>query len=539
MQEAILRFIKKAVWRIGFQRQIETLLKGLTISLCVCLGLLLVSLLMTISYTLEKCLIIVGVGIIAAVIYGVIRRPKSQEVALLIDQTGLQERVSTALMLLDSETPISKLQREDTLLHIKDYNLKAHFPMRLSLKRIGCNALLIVICLIVFMIPTKAKQEAHHIRSFNEEKGKIVKEIEKQKELINEIDAFSKAEKEELAKLLEKTKEELSKSENEEAIEKAMERFSKKLDNMSKEMEKLQAKEVIQKMNQDLTKDLQKKMQEKAKSDLDALTESLSKNETTKDLAKSLGNGESEDPEEALQEELDDKDIEEALEALSEQLENMSEAEKAALANTLAQAANRVSSSQLSAQLSSVSSSIASGTFNYQNLHSSLSSLKKAANSNSASGSEANSQGSGASNENNQGNSSSSGNGQGNGNGNSNNGSGNGGSNTSGQGNGNGTGGGWNMGSKQGHEEDSSGQSGEIPQDNTLGYDTNLTGEVGENSNMESSEIAYGINIAGEKVDYHSVVGDYTDKALKNVEGASIPEDMKDTIKDYFEAINQ
>ena len=75
--------------------------------------------------------------------------------------------------------------------------------------------------------------------------------------------------------------------------------------------------------------------------------------------------------------------------------------------------------------------------------------------------------------------------------------------------------------------------------DEGQGYNTNLTGQVNQNANIQQSEVAYGINIAGEKVDYHSVVGDYTDEALESIDQKAIPENMKEAVKDYFEAINQ
>ena len=511
MQQEILRFIKKAARRVNNQRMIQHLLQGVMISLGCCLLLIIIGLMVAIPYTPEKCLIIVTIGIGISIGYSIFRTPKLSEIALMLDQTGLQERVSTVLMLIKKEDSLSQLQREDTIAHIKNYDLKAHFPMRFSTKKLMMVIALLAACVLIFMIPTKARQVEKQVRGFDEQKNEIVKEIEKQEKLL-EKESLSEQQKKQVAKLLEKAKQEIPKADQEEEIEKTMERLSKKLENMTKELEEPKVQQTINKLNQNLTRDYQNKMQQKAKSDLDSLIKKLSKNEQTKDLAQSLKQ---------------DKNQEESNQEENQQNNEEQTQEKQALANTLSQAAANLNSSQLAAQLNSASAAISSGQFNTIGLQTALANLKNAAqvmqNSGQINGNGSNTSGANGQNGNGQGN-----NGSGNGSGQGNNGNGQG-----GQGNG------WNKGSKQGKEEKSTGDTKKAPIDEGQGYNTNLTGQVNQNANIQQSEVAYGINIAGEKVDYHSVVGDYTDEALESIDQKAIPENMKEAVKDYFEAINQ
>ena len=94
------------------------------------------------------------------------------------------------------------------------------------------------------------------------------------------------------------------------------------------------------------------------------------------------------------------------------------------------------------------------------------------------------------------------------------------------------------MGSNIGHEKQNEGTI-KTPGENITSHEEQLSGKVNENGEMKQGEVEYGINIAGEKIDYHSVIGNYTDEALDKVENAPVPDQMKDVVKDYFEAINQ
>ena len=57
-------------------------------------------------------------------VYGIIKGPNKKKVALILDSKGLDERLSTALEFIEEEDAISLAQREDTVNHIRKFNLK-------------------------------------------------------------------------------------------------------------------------------------------------------------------------------------------------------------------------------------------------------------------------------------------------------------------------------------------------------------------------------------------------------------------------------
>ena len=519
----ILDFLKRVARRVRCQRLIQNLMFSVALGLGVCFLIILISLFITIPYTPEKCIGIVCASLLAGVVCSIIKSPKKQEIAKLVDETGLQERVSTALMLLESTTPLSNLQREDTLKYIKNYDIKAHFPIKISMKHMGINMILALICVISCMIPTSAKQTEKSLRGFAKQKEEIVKQIEEAKKVIGQEEKLSEPEKKMALDLLEKAANEIPKAENEEEIEKVMERLDKKIEKASESIKKQEGKDALEKLSKDLTKEFKEKRQKKAKDDLESLSKILEKNELTKDLAKQLEAAK--DNNDNLNNENDDqeeKKLAEALEELRKQLESLSEVEKAALANALTQAASSLNNQEVAASLQNASGQISQGTLSTKALQAALQNLKDSASGNQNSNS-ANQSNSGQGN--NQGNSSVQGNGQSNSQGN-------------GQGSGNGTGGGWNKGSNIGHETPSEGNT-KRPEENITSQDVQISGSSSGSGQIKQGEIPYGINIAGKKVDYHSVVGDYTNEALEKVENAPVPDEMKEVVKDYFEAINQ
>ena len=59
-----------------------------------------------------------------------------------------------------------------------------------------------------------------------------------------------------------------------------------------------------------------------------------------------------------------------------------------------------------------------------------------------------------------------------------------------------------------------------------------------DNGNSQEIESQNGFNVAGEKVDYDKVIGDYSNSALEGANNSNLPQSLKDIIKDYFEGLN-
>ena len=115
LDKAILNFVDKASKRIKANFLLNLSIVGLKLLLCLSLCLLLISLFITIPYVEEISIIIVLVGIVATLIYGFIKAPNKNRVALIVDSKGLKERVTTSLELIGEEDNISVAQKEDTV----------------------------------------------------------------------------------------------------------------------------------------------------------------------------------------------------------------------------------------------------------------------------------------------------------------------------------------------------------------------------------------------------------------------------------------
>ena len=269
-----------------------------------------------------------------------------------------------------------------------------------------------------------------------------------------------------------------------------------------------------------------KKLQNDALKDLNKINEALNKTEEGEKISEALNSGNKE----ALENQLSE---------LNSSLKNMSESEKIELAESLSELASSLSDEELKALMNQTSEGVMNGEIDPSELAKELSSLENTAkgNNNSNSGNGNNNSNSNSGN-NSSANGGASGNENGSGNGNGSNGSGSG--NGNGLGNGNGSGTGWNTGSKNGTENTSEPTKGEqvyIPE-REIGSDANLTGNKNNNSPSQAVETENGLNFSGEKKDYNEVIGDYSEKELQGIEGSSIPENMKDIVKDYFDGLN-
>ena len=124
---------------------------------------------------------------------------------------------------------------------------------------------------------------------------------------------------------------------------------------------------------------------------------------------------------------------------------------------------------------------------------------------------------------------------QGNGKG-SGNGSGSGAGKGSGNSSGKGGGSGWNTGSKNGvenMEEPNSGEQVFIP-GRKDGNDDNLTGDKNKSGATQSIETQSGLNLDGQKVQYDSIIGDYSKQEIDSMDKSTIPQSLQDVVKNYF-----
>lgn len=520
LDKAILIFLNKASKRIKANFLLNLSIVGLKILLCLIFSLLLISLFITIPYVEEISFAILIIGLISIFIYGFIKAPKKDKVALIIDSKGLDERLITSLELINYDDNISMAQKKDTVEHIKSFDIKKNLKINIDKKQSLLVLGLIAMCILVIFVPTSARKEAQKIRDFDKFQKQIIEKVEKEKEEIEKLDELKEEEKEELKKILEDAKKELKESEKKSEVNKTLERLEKKLEDKKESLTSEKAKEAIEKAKKDLLNDFNKEKEESAKKDVNKLVNELMKKQESKPLGEAILNGN----QDAINKELAE---------LQNKLSSMNSAELNALSDSLKDAALEMSDEELAQALENASNSVLDQKLDAQSLSEAI--TQSVNSSNGQNNNKNNGQNQNQSNGQGQGQGASQGQGSGQGAG-----QGQGGSGGNGSGSGSGSGTGWNTGSTVGKENDLENSTGEqiyIPGRNE-GSDSNLTGNKNDGGNTQQIESQNGLNVGGEKVDYDKVIGDYSNSALEGANNSNLPQSLKDLIKNYFEGLN-
>lgn len=525
LDKAILMFINKASKRIKANFLLNLSIVGLKLLLCLIFSLLLISLFITIPYVEETCIGILVIGLIITLIYGFIKAPKKDKVALIVDSKGLDERLITSLELIGCEDNISLAQKNDTVEHIKTFDIKKNIKISIDKKQSLLSLGLIIMCILVIFVPTTARKEAQKIRSFDKYQKSIIEKVEKENKEIEKSEDLSKEEKEEIKKILENATKELKESEKKSEVNKTLERLEKKLEDKKEKLSSEKSKEALEKSKKKLLDDFNKEKEATAKKDVNKLVNELMKKEESKPLADAILSG-------------DQESINKELSEIQNKLGSMSSSELNELSEALKNAALEMSDEELAEALKNASNSVLDKKLDGESLSGAISKSVNSSNGQNTSSSNEQSSSSGQNQSQGQGQGSGSGQGTGSGNGKGQGGSGGSGGNGSGSGTGSGTG--WNTGSTIGKENDLDNSPGEqiyIPERNE-GNDGNLTGNKNENGNSQEIESQNGLNLGGEKVNYDKVIGDYSNSALEGANNSNLPQSLKDLIKNYFEGLN-
>lgn len=477
------------------------------------------------------------------------RCPKNSEIALIIDEKGLDEQLVTALELKGKEDTISRLQKQRTLSCIEKYSIKERIPLKISLSQILINFFALLAFIIAAIMPAQAKEQALALHEHHEKIEEELAKIEEVKNEIKEVKGITKEETDEMKKILEESLEELKESKNDLDIKKSKERLETKLreELQSKEaakkkelMQLLEKKELIEQSQQEklamaqeekLQEELDKLLQQ-MKDQQDVAEQEFSQSQTKENGEQNNGEGgetgETKDTRENGAQNNNQQSIEELAEELQELAQNGS--------------MSRASMEELTQALANVNASMASGTQTTEQLNNLMATMSQMCENSNQGGSASqqataslagqmqSGQNSGSGSTSSNGNSAGGANGIGDAKGAGSNGS------------GNGFGGGYNTGSKNGMEKTyQKGNTVErvsIP-NQTVGNDENLTGTNNGSGSSYTQKTQKGIAWSGNSVNYNQVVGDYANQAYSQIEGDQIPDAMKAIVKTYFEGLTQ
>lgn len=512
LDKTILVFFNKASKRIKTIFLINLSIVGLKILLCLIFSLLLISLFIVIPYALEISIGILIIGFTMLLIYGITKKTKKEEIALIIDSKGLNERLTTALEIINDSDEISMAQKKDTVKYISKFDIKKNLKINIDKKQVLLLVIMIFMCILVMLVPTNVRQEAKKIRDFDKYQKTVIEKINKEEENIEKLNDLTKEEKKDIKKILDNTKKEIRESEKNSEVSKTLERLEKKLDNKRESVSSEKLKEAISKAKNNLLDDFNREKEVEARKELNKLVNELIKNKESKSLAEAI-----------LSEDLNS--INQALSEIESKISNMNSAELNTLSESLQKAALQMGDGELAESLENAANSILVQKLDMQSLAKAISgSINK---SNGQNNNQNNTQSGGREQKDNQGFENSVGKGSENG------------GNGSGSGSGQGSTG-WNTGSTIGKENSSEHFKGEqiyIP-DRNEGNDLNLTGDKSSSGDTQQIENQSGINIAGKKVEYDKVLKDYSNNALEATDNSNLPQDLKDIIQNYFEGLN-
>lgn len=513
----ILRYVRMARDRIHLALILEYTAKASIGALGLYLAFVLLSRFVPIYNAYVKGVLVACAVISSGFIISLFKTPKDQVAAKILDSKGLKERTLTALELLNEDSAVAILQRQDALEHLKTLNIKEAIKIKVPTRYMIISSLLAISIVISGFIPNPMEKKAIEIFNVKKEISRQQKEVEGIIKRVENNNELTLQQKEEAMAALEELKKELSKAKDVKDGLKALERTENKIEMLK---------------------------QKYTDKDLNNIIEELSKNEVTKDLAETLKRGDTNRLKSDLQRAADElKNLnQEDLKELSQNLSQLAKSleQNPQLAEAFYELAQKMASGELGDlqnEISSLNKEISRLMENQdfsRAMEDVMESLRNAtAQSQGQQGQEQQGQGQGQ----NQGQSNNQGQGQNQGQSGS----------QPGGGAGEGTGqdskaqspGGTGIGNKQPSEKD--------VREYEKVFTPSLLGGEGEKSQLQGNKnnegntneytVDNGIGIKGEMKPYNQVIGEYREKAFQNIEGRQIPQSLEDIVRDYFTSL--
>ena len=463
-----------------------------------------------------------------AMLFAAFSTPDNRTSALRADSMGLNERVVTALELIGVDSIFATLEKKDALDKLQSMDIKKKLPIQPNKRYAAAVLILAMAVATTGFIPNPMSHKARELHHLREKTAAKQKQVEEAVKKVEKNVRLTEEQKKQMEQTLEEIKKVLREVKNEKDLEKALFKAEKKLEQIKDKYNN--TKESMKKLAEALQKNLNTSKLAKAieKKDENAVKQEI------KNMADSLKNLSNEERQE----------LQKSLSELAEALKNSPE-----LREALGQLAQKLSSGNagdLSPELNQLGDAIAQ-LMEDEDMRSALEQISESMNNQG--------QNSGTPNQSSQGDnghqSGAPGNSQGGGQ------SGSQGSQGSqGKGAGGGAGSGTDMGQENptpvdmgnagiGRKDGSVRKSGEYEKiftSKTLGGDgekTNLSGQKGSGGSTEQIITDKSNAVRGASVPYNQVIGEYKQSAFQSINTSSIPEGMKDLIKDYFSSLDE
>jgi len=227
-------------------------------------------------FRLEVTLGILVLSLFTSLIYAWRKAPTRRTAASFADHHGLEQRVITTLDHLNNDSPIAKLQREDTLARlqralpqllaeIKVFDL----PRKQWIGILGTA----LVCFILLFIPNPMDEQLRIASLQAQEVEKLDEKLERMQEELKSDKQLTEAQRTELKELVQQLQKELKSLEDPSEKAQAIEKTNLLLQQLQeRENQSMQALQALQQMlaNQELTKALGKALEQKELASLQA-----------------------------------------------------------------------------------------------------------------------------------------------------------------------------------------------------------------------------------------------------------------------------
>lgn len=507
--EQIDKKIKQMVHRVRrrwiISRLIKYCLYGLCGGLMTGIVLVLMRLFIPITFIYTKLGILLAISLGIGFIYSLLRLPSELETAKAIDGFGLKERTITAIEIMSSQHPhpYGDLIKKDAYGHLRKIEPKTMMPILPPVKSLARVLALLGILIITWMIPSQHESWVAEKEKVQIAKREIQKDVQKIKKEIKEDTYLTEEVKKDLEKVISELNKDILHADNEKELEKRAEANLELMKFKKDQAKEKRFKDITEKLlanqkSEALGKALENKDFDLAKREINKLMEDMSN--------------------------MSDEDYDALLSSLSEQLEGIDMEQLSDALNQLASdmelTNNQLGNSQYALSNGNNASDGQPGASNGNRSSEGNSGSSNSGQNNGGNNGSGNGSGSGSGSD--------SGNGNGSGNGSGSNGSGNG--NQQG-GNGNGSG----IGSGRGSGSANQGTDGQRVDGTTS--DEQVNGQR-DDKDSDLQLVREGVSIAGEKIPYDRIIGEYESKAYETMNSSDIPKGMQEVVKEYFSGLN-
>lgn len=284
IEKIIKDFISKVRNRWIVSKLIQNIIYGLFIAISIGTLVSIAGLIVPITFQYWKVGMILVLGPVVALIYTMFSKPSKMETARLIDSSGLKERTTTALELIDTndDNPFKEVLLNDVSSRLENIDVKKIVSLKPTQRSSFAVAGMIVLLLISSVLPSHSKDQAKIEENLIDTKKQVEKEIEKVENDIEKDKYLSEVDKEKLDKLLAKSKEDIIKSPNSEDMLKQTDATKKLMELKKNQLKQNQFNELTKKLMknnklEDMAKNFDKKDFEAANKDIEKLMDQLSK----------------------------------------------------------------------------------------------------------------------------------------------------------------------------------------------------------------------------------------------------------------------